>query len=346
MGSIGTKDLLAVKDHHNEPETLVIPTMTRTKLFLFLWYHMASMMGAIPQPTSVSAFSILSQMSLQHRRLSSSFIIMKTPYYDDGDAATTTTALHSSHCDDAAIMSSGSDNGRSTNSSSKIESLAAGESVTANDLRMIVVTDSTGQSIKLGDLMRSDKSQNIPVIVVFLRHLGCFHCWSYAREWIKVMNDEIRQVPDGPPNSVVVGPIFVSIGDENRLMAFLDKHPDISPSQIVVDGYDFAAYKQAGFGRFDQKPTSVNDGVIAKPINLGGWTGWWTFLTSFMPLAPVTPEMKFSEMLSPEGLFWVGGTIVIRGDEIVYRWDDRIAGDYPDASKVLAIARDAAEASH
>jgi hypothetical protein len=122
MGSIGTKDLLAVKDHHNEPETLVIPTMTRTKLFLFFGYHMASMMGAIPQPTSVSAFSILSQMSLQHRRQSSSFIIMKTPYYDDGDAATTTTALHSSHYDDAAIMISGSDNGRSTNNTSKIES--------------------------------------------------------------------------------------------------------------------------------------------------------------------------------------------------------------------------------
>jgi hypothetical protein len=44
-------------------------------------------------------------------------------------------------------------------------------------------------------------------------------------------------------------------------------------------------------------------------------------------------------------LFWVGGTMVVQGDEIVYRWDDRISGDHPNASKVLAIAKEAAAAA-
>ena len=178
-------------------------------------------------------------------------------------------------------------------------------------------------------------------IVVFLRHLGCFNCWSYARDWTTTLLEDDDNDNDNNDNKIV-GPIYVSIGDEQRLNAFLDKNPDVPRSQMVVDGYDFDAYKKAGFGRFDEKPKSVTDNVVPKPIRLGGWKGWWTFLTSFAPLAPVTPDMEFPEMLTPEGLFWVGGTMVVRGDEIVYRWDDRISGDHPDASSVLAIAKDAA----
>jgi hypothetical protein len=308
--------------------------MLHTKRLLFFGSSLASLMGLVSQPTPASAFSMLSQLSFLHR-------LTKTPYYDDGNAASTTTTVYSSYHHAAAA--GGGDGGSNNCSSSEEVSLFAESSVTADDLRKITVTNSKGQSISLGDLMGSDKWQKTTTILVFLRHLGCFHCWSYAREWSLLMSDEIRLAREGQTNPTVVGPIFVSIGDENRLQAFLDKHPDISPSQIAVDGYDFAAYKKAGFGRFDKKPESVTQDVIPKPIKLGGWRGWWTFLSSFMPLAPVTPDMKFPEMLTPEGLLWVGGTIVIQGDEIVYRWDDRISGDYPDASKVLAIARDAAE---
>jgi hypothetical protein len=207
--------------------------------------------------------------------------------------------------------------------------------VTAQTLRKIVVTDADGESVALGELMGQGTS-----IVVFLRHLGCFNCWSYAREWT-LLKDEMYQL--NRDQNAIVGPIFVSIGDAGRLNAFLDKNLDIPRSQMVVDGYDFAAYKQAGFGRFDEKPKSITDNVEPKPIVLGGVKGWWTFLTSFAPLAPVTPDMKFPEMFTPEGLFWVGGTMVVKGNEIVYRWNDRISGDHPDggAAKVLQIARDA-----
>jgi hypothetical protein len=141
----------------------------------------------------------------------------------------------------------------------------------------------------------------------------------------------------------IEGPIFVSIGDAERLNAFLSKNPEISSDKFFVDGYDFAAFKEAGFGRFDEKPKEVTENVKAKPAAFGGIKGWWTFLTSFIPLAPVTPDMKFPENLTPEGLFWVGGTFVVAGDDIVYRWDDRISGDHPEAIDVVDVAR--AEAS-
>jgi hypothetical protein len=221
------------------------------------------------------------------------------------------------------------------NDDNVVASIISSPKVTAHELRQISVTNAKGESVMLGDTM----SENGTSIVVFLRHLGCFNCWSYARDWA-LLQEELAKLNEN--NAKITGPIFISIGDEERLNAFLDKNPDIPRSQMLVDGYDFTAYRQAGFGRFDEKPVSVTDGVKPKPITLGGIKGWWTFLSSFMPLAPVTPEMQFPEMLTPPGLFWVGGTMVIRGDDIVYRWDDRISGDHPDASQVLAIAKDAA----
>jgi hypothetical protein len=218
-------------------------------------------------------------------------------------------------------------------SPSHITASIANRSIGAADIRSLSFTNVMGETVGLGDIMGGGTS-----IVVFLRHLGCFNCWSYARDWT-LLKEELREANESDD---IKGPIFVSIGDEDRLNIFLEKNPDIPRSQMVVDGYDFAGYKRAGFGRFDEKPKSVTDNAVPKPIDLGGWKGWWTFLTSFMSLAPVTPDMGFPEMLTPEGLLWVGGTIVIRGDEIIYRWDDRISGDHPDASEILAIARAAA----
>ena len=198
--------------------------------------------------------------------------------------------------------------------------------ISSQDLRSIKVTNVHGQKVPLGDAMGSGTS-----VVVFLRHLGCTWCWSYVYQW-KLLQQELSQAG-------IDGPFFVSIGDKDRLNAFLLKNPEISRDKFFVDGYDFAAYKEAGFGRFDEKPKEVTENVKPKPAKFGGAKGWWTFLTSFIPLAPVTPDMKFPENLTPEGLFWVGGTFVVRGDDIVYRWDDRISGDHPEAIEVLDIAR-------
>lgn len=199
--------------------------------------------------------------------------------------------------------------------------------ISARDLRGIQVTNNKGQKVALGDAM-SDKGTSV---VVFLRHLGCTWCWSYVHQW-KGVQQEMAEAQ-------IEGPIFVSIGDPARLNVFLSKNPEVSPDTFFVDGYDFAAYKEAGFGRFDEKPKEVTEGVKAKPAAFGGLKGWWTFLTNFIPLAPVTPDMKFPENLTPEGLFWVGGTFVMAGGDIIYRWDDRISGDHPEARDVLEFAK-------
>lgn len=206
-------------------------------------------------------------------------------------------------------------------------------SVTAKDLRSVAVTNVDGERVLLGDAMGRGTS-----IVVFLRHLGCFWCWSYAKAWMG-LQQEIAGAEE------ITGPIFVSIGDPDRLNDFLEKNPNIPRNQIFVDGYDFKAYRQAGFGRFDEKPKELIADVNPQPVVLGGFQGWKTFLSSFMTLAPVTEDMKFPEMLSPEGIMWVGGTFVVRDNDMVYRWNDRIAGDHPEASEVLKVAKEAGSVS-
>ncbi|KAG7371561.1 hypothetical protein IV203_020131 [Nitzschia inconspicua] len=309
-------------------------------------------------------------------------------------------------------------NNNGNNTLPSVPTPTATKKITASDVQQISVTTVDGTTVTLGELMMmattmtpksttnadskattttsttTTSTTTTTSIVVFLRHLGCFHCWSYAREWIDVMKEQQERLSktDHPPNDDdsnnnnkenatvdgIVGPIFISIGDPDRLTAFLQHHPEIPSSQIAVDGYDFDAYRKAGFGRMDTKEqqhqkqsiaTSSTNGVSPRPVRLGGWKGWWTFLTNFLPLAPVTPDMTFPEMFAPEGLMWLGGTMILqrtnRDDEnnddddddetnnnnnnnnlkIVYRWDDRIPGDYPNAKEVWDIAQQAAAAA-
>jgi len=142
-------------------------------------------------------------------------------------------------------------------------------------------------------------------------------------------------------DSDVDGPIFVSIGDEEKLSTFLENNPYVSPEQILVDGYDFDAYKSAGFGRFDEQDKEVAKEVaknLGKP-NMGGFAGWKNYLFNVMKVSPVPKDMKFGDI--PEGVLRLGGTFVISGNEIVYRWSDRLPGDHPDIKEVLAIAKEA-----
>ena len=46
--------------------------------------------------------------------------------------------------------------------------------------------------------------------------------------------------------------------------------------------------------------------------------------------------MKFGEI--PEGVLRLGGTFVVSGNDIVYRWSDRLPGDHPDIQQVLDTA--------
>merc|ERR1712085_78047 len=69
-----------------------------------------------------------------------------------------------------------------------------------------------------------------------------------------------------------------------------------------------------------------------------GMKGWWDYLTSAAKVSPIPKDMKFGEI--PEGVLRLGGTFVVSGNEIVYRWSDRVPGDHPDIENVLEIARE------
>lgn len=139
----------------------------------------------------------------------------------------------------------------------------------------------------------------------------------------------------------MTGPLFVSIGDADKLGLFLEKNPKIDREQIFVDGYDFAAYESAGFGRFDEQPDAVQkEGLKNMAAPALGFKGWVDYLSVTAKVAPIPQDMKFGEI--PEGVLRLGGTFVVRGDEIVYRWSDRLPGDHPDVAEVKQIAEEAA----
>jgi hypothetical protein len=140
----------------------------------------------------------------------------------------------------------------------------------------------------------------------------------------------------------IAGPIFVSIGDEEKLNIFLDKNPYVPRNMAFVDDYDFAAYQTAGFGRFDEQDKEVAKEATKAMVapDLGGVGGWWNYMTSVGKISPIPKGMKLGEI--PEGVLRLGGTFVIDGNQIVYRWSDRLPGDHPDIEQVLQIAKEAA----
>lgn len=110
-----------------------------------------------------------------------------------------------------------------------------------------------------------------------------------------------------------------------------------------MDGYDFSAYNKAGFGRFDdefQKEAAKAATKNMKAPELeGGLKGWFNYFSSVAKLAPVPGDFKLGEV--PEGVLRLGGTFVVSGDKILYRWSDRVPGDHPDINRVVDIAKEA-----
>ena len=69
-----------------------------------------------------------------------------------------------------------------------------------------------------------------------------------------------------------------------------------------------------------------------------GFKGWFNYFSSVGKVSPIPKDMKFGEV--PEGVLRLGGTFVVSGNEILYRWSDRLPGDHPDIKKVLNIAQE------
>ena len=138
----------------------------------------------------------------------------------------------------------------------------------------------------------------------------------------------------------VGGPIFVSIGDAEKLNTFLDANPWMPKDRMFVDDYIFDAYKAVGFGRFDQVDKEAVKGVkmTAPELSFGEWM---TYFTNVGKVSPLSKDVKFGEV--PEGVLWTGGTFVIQGNAVKYQWTDTVPGNHPVVAEVVEIAKDAAQ---
>ncbi len=119
------------------------------------------------------------------------------------------------------------------------------------------------------------------------------------------------------------------------MKTFLAQNPNIDGNNMFVDDYTFGAYKAAGFKSFtDVDKDDVKDVKMTAPdLSFSQWMGYFG---NVMKVSPVPNDMKFGQV--PEGVLRLGGTFVIKGDEILYQWNDRLPGDHPDIQEVLDIA--------
>lgn len=104
---------------------------------------------------------------------------------------------------------------------------------------------------------------------------------------------------------------------------------------MFVDGYEFAAYEAAGFGKFTDTDSETAKQVKLEAPDLG-IKGWMGYFGTVGKVSPIPKNMKFGEI--PEGVLRLGGTFVVKGDDILYQWSDRLPGDHPEIKEVLSVA--------
>ncbi len=87
----------------------------------------------------------------------------------------------------------------------------------------------------------------------------------------------------------VGGPIFISIGDADKLNTFLGSNDWMGRDQMYVDDYSFDAYRAAGFGRFDQvdKEAVKNIKMTAPDLKLGEWFNYFSIVGKVSPVPKV-----------------------------------------------------------
>jgi len=134
------------------------------------------------------------------------------------------------------------------------------------------------------------------------------------------------------------GPIFISIGDADKLNSFLDVNTFIPKEQMFVDDYSFDAYKAVGFSRFDEADKEAVKNIKMTAPDLG-FSGWMDYFSTVGKVSPVPKDLKFGDF--PEGVLWTGGTFVIQGNNVLYQWSDTVPGNHPVIEDIVKIAKDA-----
>lgn len=92
----------------------------------------------------------------------------------------------------------------------------------------------------------------------------------------------------------IAGPVFISIGDEEKLSLFLESNPKAPKALFLVDNYEFGAYKAAGFGKIaENAELSIKGTKRMKPPNFG-FQKWIAYLKSVASLAPIPKGRKIN----------------------------------------------------
>ena len=90
------------------------------------------------------------------------------------------------------------------------------------------------------------------------------------------------------------GPIFVSIGDADKLNTFLDANDWMDRDRMFVDDYSFGAYRAAGFGRFDRVDKETVKNVKMTAPELGGFREWMNYFSIVGKVSPVPKVCSYS----------------------------------------------------
>ncbi len=148
-------------------------------------------------------------------------------------------------------------------------------------------------------------------------------------------------MPDG-----VNGPIFISIGTPAKLETFLELNSCVPRNSILVDDYEHRLYKQLEFSRFDEVNSDQVKDISGKKLlrffDLGVGN-LWNYATRALEMAPVEGNVNWGDL--PEGGLRNGGTLVVKGEDVIYQWSDTIPSDVPDIGEVVDVAKNAAAAA-
>ena len=160
------------------------------------------------------------------------------------------------------------------------------------------------------------------------------YCWSYSKQWSEYQQKE---------STFITGPIFISIGTQAKLNTFLELNPHVPRDSIFVDDYNHELYKQLGFSRFDELNKDDTDKINAtKLISFFGLgvPSLFNYATRFWDMVPTEGSVDWSN--PPEGGMRNGGTLIVKGDDVIYQHSDLIPSDVPNVADVVEIAKTAA----
>ena len=130
----------------------------------------------------------------------------------------------------------------------------------------------------------------------------------------------------------IAGPVLVSVGNVDKVDLFLEKNSRV-PRELLLLDTGLQAYKQVGFGKIGQNPQRAAAGAKNMQMPKGfGFRRWIDYLSSVGPLSPREPQ---GGRFFQDGVLQLGGTIALRGADIVFSYADGVPGDYPKAAKVL-----------